>query len=113
MDLSIYNVIKKPRITQKAYSLNQKLKKLVLEVDPKANKPMIKEALRKLFNVEADKIGIVVSKGKTRKVGRFETVGKLRKKAIVTLKEGYSVDLEKLYNTSVENEASSSVSTSE
>lgn len=99
MDLTIYDIIKGPRITEKAYRLNQKLKQLVLEVHPQANKPLIAEALKKLFNVEAAKIGIVISKGKRRRVGRHYTEGKTRKKAIITLKEGYSVDLMGLSNS--------------
>ena len=93
MDLSIYDIIKGPRITNKAYSLNQKLKQLVLEVHPMANKPMISEALKKLFNVEAEKICVIVSKGKFRRAGRHVFQGIKTKKAIVTLKEGQSVDL--------------------
>lgn len=93
MDLTLYDIIKGPRITEKAYRLNQTAKKLVLEVHPKANKPLVAEALKKLFNVEAEKIGIIVVKGKRRRVGRFFTEGKTRKKAIITLKEGQSVDL--------------------
>jgi large subunit ribosomal protein L23 len=93
MDLSIYAVIKGPRITSKAYRLNQQLRQLVLEVHPQANKPMIAEALRKLFNVEPEKIRIVVSKGKNRRVGRHQVKGILKKKAFVTLKAGHSVDL--------------------
>ncbi len=92
MDLTLYDIIKGPRITEKAYRLNQQEKKLVLEVHPHANKPLIAEALKKLFNVEAEKIGILVKKGKKRRAGRFFTVGKTRKIAIVTLKEGQSVD---------------------
>jgi large subunit ribosomal protein L23 len=93
MDLTLYDIIKGPRITEKAYRLNQKAGKLVLEIHPKANKPLVAEALKKLFNVEAEKIGIVVSKGKRRRVGRFFTQGKMKKKAIVTLKKGQSLDL--------------------
>ncbi len=95
MDLTLYDIIKGPRITEKAYRLNQKVKKLVLEVHPRANKPLIAEALKKLFNVEAEKIGIVVVKGKRRRAGRtrFFSVGKTRKKAIITLKKGQEVDL--------------------
>lgn len=99
MDLTLYDVIKGPRITEKAYRLNQTAKQLVLEVHPKANKPLIAEALFKLFNVKAEKIGIVVVKGKKRRAGRFFTVGKTRKKAIITLKEGQSVDLMGLAET--------------
>lgn len=93
MDLTIYDIIKGPRVTQKAYQLNQRLQQLVLEVHTEANKPLVAEALKKLFNVEVEKIRIIVSKGKKRRAGRFFTIGKKRKKAIVTLKEGHSVDL--------------------
>lgn len=93
MELSLYEVIRRPRATHKAYDLNQNYKQLVLEVHPKANKPLIAEALKKLFNVEAEKIRIVVNKGRKRRVGRFETVGVMRKKAIVTLREGDLVNL--------------------
>ena len=88
MDLTIYDIIKGPRITEKAYRLNQTTGKLVLEVHPQANKPLIAQALKKLFNVEAEKIGIVISKGKKRRVGRYFTEGKTRKKAMITLKKG-------------------------
>jgi large subunit ribosomal protein L23 len=93
MDLTIYDIIRGPRVTEKAYGLNQRLKQLVLEVHPKANKPLVAKALKQLFNVDAEKINIVISKGKERRVGRFKFKGKLRKKAIVTLKEGQAVDL--------------------
>ena len=93
MDLTIYDVIRKPRVTEKAYRLNQDAGKLVLEVHPQANKPLIAQALKKLFNVEADKIGIVINKGKRRRSGRHFSTGVKRKKAIITLKEGQSIDV--------------------
>lgn len=93
MDLSIYDVIRGPWVTSKAYALNQLLKQLVLEVHPKANKPIVIEALKKLFNVETENIRIVLAKGKRRRAGRHTVYGKSRKKAIITLKSGYSADL--------------------
>jgi len=93
LDLSIYDIIRGPRMTEKAYKLNQKSKKLVLEVHPKANKPLIIEALKKLFNVKIDKIATKIRKGKNKRVGRHVFTGKVSKQAIITLKEGYSVDL--------------------
>ncbi|PKN03631.1 50S ribosomal protein L23 [Candidatus Dependentiae bacterium HGW-Dependentiae-1] len=93
MDLTVYDIIVGPVLTDKAYTINKNLKKLVLRVHPKANKPLIKEALEKLFNVKVDSVRVIVSKGKLRRVGKFETCGSLRKKAIVTLKEGHSLDL--------------------
>ncbi len=93
MELSIYNIIKGPRISNKVYRLNQQFNQLVLEVHPQANKPLIAQALRELFNVTADKIRIVVSKGKFKRSGRHVYQGKTRKKAYVTLKEGQSIDI--------------------
>ena len=92
MDISIYDIVRRPRVTNKAYVLNKDLKQLVLEVHPSANKPMIKEALRAFFNVEAEDVRIIIRKGKRRRAGRFYHTGKKIKKAIITLKEGYSVD---------------------
>lgn len=93
MDLNIYQVILGPVISDKAYRLNRNLNKLVLKVHPKANKPMVAEALEKLFNVKVEKVSIVVRKGKQRQVKRMTVTGALTKKAIVTLAAGYSLDL--------------------
>jgi large subunit ribosomal protein L23 len=93
MDLNIYDVIVRPRATSKVYRLNQTLQQIVLEVHPQANKPMIKEALKKLFNVDADKIRTVTMQGKVRRAGRYEFLGKKRKKAIITLKKGQASQL--------------------
>lgn len=104
MDLTLYDIIKGPRITEKAYQLNQRRKQLVLEVHVEANKSLIAEALKKLFNVEAEEIRVVVRKGKKRRAGKHTVIGKKRKKAIITLKEGYSVDLMGLSNTAGEGQ---------
>lgn len=46
MDLTIYDIILGPVISDKAYDLNKNLKKLVLNVHPQANKPLIAEAIK-------------------------------------------------------------------
>ena len=92
MDLSIYQIIKGPVITDKAYKLNQKLQKLVLEVHPAANKPMIEEALEKLFDVKVKSIRTITRKGKTRVVKKRLIKRPTKKRVIITLKEGYSLD---------------------
>jgi large subunit ribosomal protein L23 len=93
MDLSIYDIIIGPVISDKAYKLNKLFKKLQLRVHPHANKPMVKEALEKLFSVKVDKVSIIVRKGKNKKVKGRKTTGKLTKRAIITLADGYSLDL--------------------
>lgn len=93
MDLTIYDIIQGPVVTDKAYKLNKGHKKLVLKVHPQANKPLIKEALKKLFNVEVDDVNVINRKGKTRRVGRKIIQCSGSKKAIITLAEGYTLDL--------------------
>lgn len=94
MDLTIYNVILGPWMTDKAYKLNRDLKKLVLKVHPASNKPMIREALEKLFKVKVRDVRIIVRKGKMiRRARRKATQKSLVKKAIITLREGFSIDI--------------------
>lgn len=91
MDLTIYDIIKGPIISEKAseeFSRN----KIAVHVHPHANKSMIKKALEKLFNVEVQSVNTSIRKGKVRRMRRMETVGKLDKRAIVTLKPGYSLN---------------------
>ena len=93
MDISIYNIIKGPVISDKAFLLNKKLNKLILKVHPKANKQQIKYALEKLFKVKIKKVNTLRRKGKTRKVKRITIQRPLMKRVIVTLVEGYKLDL--------------------
>ena len=94
MDLNLCDVILKPVVTDKAYKLNNTLKQLVLEVHPKSNKILVAKALEKLFEVKVSGVRIMVRKGKLKRdrKGR-ESVGVTKKRAIVTLKEGYTLDV--------------------
>jgi len=95
MDLTIYDIVKGPVITDKAYKLNSKLNQLVIQVHVAANKSLVREALEKLFDVKIEKVRIIIRKGKRRMGGKNKKrviIGATQKKAIVTLKEGYSID---------------------
>lgn len=95
MELSIYDVIKGPVLSQDAYKKSNTLKQWTLAVHMDATKPLVKEAMKKLFNVEVDTVRINIRPGKRKRVGRTRmfTQGSDEKRAIVTLKEGYSLDL--------------------
>ncbi len=94
MELSIYDIIVGPIVSNKAYRLHQTLKKIVLEVHPEANKPLIAQAMYKLFNVEVESVRVMVRKGK-RKISKTRNVSfdNLRKIAIITLKKGQDMNL--------------------
>lgn len=94
MELTIYDIIQGPVVSDKAYKQNQALQKLVLEVHMQANKPLVQEAIEKLFGVKVEKVAIMIRKGKRRMTkARIITTDKTRKRAIVTLKEGYNINL--------------------
>ncbi|MGZ6251176.1 MAG: 50S ribosomal protein L23 [Candidatus Chromulinivorax sp.] len=94
MELTIYDIIQGPVVSDKAYQQNQRLQKLVLDVHMHANKPLVQEAVEKLFGVHVAKVAILVRKGKRRMTkARTVTQGKDCKRAIVTLKAGYSINL--------------------
>ena len=89
----IYQIIKRPIITEKSNQLNEELNQVVFEVDWKATKPEIKEAVEKIFNVKVEKVRTMRIPGKRRRWGRKMVQRQSAwKKAIVTLKEGYKID---------------------
>ena len=95
------HVIIRPMIGEKATRFIETERKYVFQVDRKANKIDIKRAVQKKFNVEVSKVGIMNYKGKKKntsvrssgKVLRTSGYRSSWKKAVVTLKEGFSIDL--------------------
>ena len=87
------DVIKAPIITEKSADLQQKNNAVTFNVDVKANKTQIKQAIENVFNVKVESVNVVNVKPKKKRVGRY--VGKTNrvKKAIVKLKEGSSIEL--------------------
>jgi large subunit ribosomal protein L23 len=92
MALNIYNVIRRPVLSEKSTDLINNKRKITFFVDPQANKPMVKEALEKLFGVKVKAVNIKVRQGKNRIFKRVKSQGPLTKQAIVTLKDSESFD---------------------
>lgn len=67
--------------------------KYTFEVDMRANKVQIKEAVEQIFKVEVEKVNTLKVKGKLRRMGRHEGYTSDWKKAIVTLKPGQSIEV--------------------
>ena len=99
MELTIYDIIKGPVVSEKAYKLNKIQKKLVLKVHPEANKVMVKNALERLFNVKVEKVNCLNREGKMRMVRRTQIERSSTKIAFITLAKGYSLDLFEQANT--------------
>jgi large subunit ribosomal protein L23 len=88
-----YDVIVSPVVTEKSTAASEH-NKVLFNVKLCASKSDIKSAVEALFNVKVAKVNTLVRMGKTR---RFRnTLGKLSdtKKAIITLVEGQTLNLE-------------------
>src|ERR1700754_2660807 len=87
-----YGRLTSPIITEKSTMLSE-FNKVVFRVPLDATKPQIKEAVEALFNVNVTGVNTIVVKGKTKQFrgrpGKRSDV----KKAIVTLKDGQSIDV--------------------
>jgi len=83
-----YKIILRPVITEKSTWLKEQNREVCFEVDPRANKIEIKEAVEALFKVKVDRVRVISKKGKKRRVGRSEGKKKDWKKAYLKIKEG-------------------------
>jgi len=89
--MHVYNVLRRPLVTEKSTAL-QAQNKYAFEVDGKANKIQIREAVEKAFNVEVVAVNVSRVPGKMRRVGRGRGMSPSWKKAVVTLKEGQKIE---------------------
>lgn len=88
-----YDIIKGPIITEKSSEIAQNNNQITLSVDTKANKIEIKDAVEKLFNVKVESVNTINVRPKKKRAGRYPGKTNKVKKAIVTLKEGSSIEL--------------------
>ncbi len=90
--LHAYGIIRRPLITEKAQNLTA-ANKYAFEVDKRANKLQIKEAIEIAFSVNVAAVNTLMMKGKVRRYGRAATKQPDWKKAIVTLVPGDKIEL--------------------
>ncbi|MCU0495809.1 MAG: 50S ribosomal protein L23 [Anaerolineae bacterium] len=93
-ELHMYEVIRRPVITEKSNRLSSELNQYVFEVALNANKIQIREAVEVLFDVEVIKVNTMIMPAKRGTRGRKSYIrSQAWKKAIVTLKEGQQIKL--------------------
>jgi large subunit ribosomal protein L23 len=85
-------IIKRPLITEKTSIQKELNNQLTFEVDRRANRIEIKQAIEKVFNVRVSDVKTMQVTGKIKQRGRI--IGKRRdwKKAIVKLMPGERID---------------------
>jgi large subunit ribosomal protein L23 len=81
---NVRDIIKRPVITERSTEVMGD-KKYTFEVDYRANKTQIKDAIEEIFDVKVEKVNTINRKGKFKRVGRHTGMTARKKKAIVTL----------------------------
>ena len=87
------NIIIKPLVTEKSTHLQQTRNAYAFEVHGHANKPEIKKAVEKLYNVKVVDVRTMTRKGKPRRTKYKMTNSPNWKRAIVVLDENSRIDL--------------------
>jgi len=89
--MHIYEVLRRPVLTEKTNYLADELHRYTFEVDRRATKQLVQRAVEEIFKVQVQRVNIMRVHGKTRRFGRL--IGKTPewKKAIVTLSPGDSI----------------------
>jgi len=90
--MEMYRIIKRPLITEKSTLAREESGKYMFEVDRRANKIEIGQAVEKLFKVKVLDVRVVNVQGKSKRVGK---IGRTQdwKKAIVKLLPGNKIEI--------------------
>ena len=88
------DIIIAPIVSEKSYALSEG-GAYTFKVHPSATKPEIHEAIESIFGVQVLKVNTLNRKGKRKRNRRAMTFGKRAdtKRAIVTLREGHTIEL--------------------
>ena len=89
--LDIYDIIRKPLVTEKSTAASEH-NKVVFQVADEANKGDVKRAVEALFKVKVESVNTLRVKGKTKLFKGRKGSRSDMKKAIVTLAEGQMID---------------------
>ena len=90
---SLYQVLKRPLVTEKTNALRDTKNDYAFEVASNANKVEIRQAVETLFGVKVKSVRTAVVRGKYRRTRQGLGQRPNWKKAIVTLHEGQQIEL--------------------
>ncbi|MBI4504469.1 MAG: 50S ribosomal protein L23 [Chloroflexi bacterium] len=90
--MHVYEVIRRPLVTEKSTRLGE-LGKYVFEVDRRATKAEIKQAVERIFTVHVRKVNVLNVPGKPRRVRQDRGYTAAWRKAIVSLQPGERITL--------------------
>jgi len=86
--MNLTQILRKPLLTEKSNTLKSDRNIVCFEVDKRANKKQIKDAVEKMFGVKVADVTTAIVHGKKRRYGRSVGLKSDWKKAYVKIKEG-------------------------
>ena len=89
---NVYEVIVRPIISEKSTALTEVANRYVFQVNTKANKHEIRDAVQRLFNVKVREVRTSMMHGKSKRVAKGVIQKANWKKAIVTLAPDHKID---------------------
>jgi len=92
-DFDAYSHVVRPVMTERSTILKEKFNQYVFEVTTSSSKTDVKRAIEEIFKVHVDQVRTMRVPGKQRRMGRNTGHRPDWKKAVVTLREGETIDL--------------------
>jgi len=89
--MNVYDVIRRPIITEKGHDKRVQERTLCFEVHPEAHKIQIRAAVETVFKIKVADVRTVNNTGKLRRRGRFSGYASDWKKAYVRLRPGQKI----------------------
>ncbi|MBM6683572.1 MULTISPECIES: 50S ribosomal protein L23 [Collinsella] len=90
--MDAHSIIIRPIVSERSYDLMEQ-NKYTFEVARDANKYQIKDAIEELFSVKVDRVNTINVKPKKKRVRYVAGYTRQWKKAVVTLKEGETIEI--------------------
>ncbi|HDQ25417.1 MAG TPA: 50S ribosomal protein L23 [bacterium] len=91
--MDIYQVIKRPLLTEKSSLMKESGNYYSFEVDKSATKEEIRQAVETIFKVHVEKVNTVTLPGKAKRFGRSISGARRFKKAVVKIKKDEKIEI--------------------
>ncbi len=93
---TLYEILRRPLITEKSNYQSSKLNQYAFEIAAKATRTQVKDAIETIFDVKVERVNIINTPAKRGRRARSRRMMVRRpgyKKAIVTLKDGQTLQI--------------------
>ncbi|MDH4230167.1 MAG: 50S ribosomal protein L23 [Nitrospirota bacterium] len=93
MSRNPHTILMRPVLSEKSLARSMENRRVVFEIARDANKIEVARAVESVFGVKVEKVNTVWVRGKDKRMGRFQGRRPDCKRAVVTLKQGQTLNL--------------------